>query len=188
MVLQQLLFAVAVVCFAVTINSSFDVMIYADNAGERILFSRFSKERDIISKNWYYSYRAAGFEYAACFMPLFFFIQSWYVARAVIGEMVLLLVLIFSAVFMCRGIGMRQRVLLIADLVYVTISAGYYQFVIERSYVFLLLQTMFATLRMMFRLNCRRQRRERWYNRERIRLDKKQIVFWLISTLLAILL
>ena len=52
----------------------------------------------------------------------------------VIGEMVLLLILIFRAVFMCRAIEMSQEAVLIADLVYVTISEVHYQFVIERSY------------------------------------------------------
>ena len=180
-----LLLAAAVVCFAVTLKGTFYYRINADDAGELILSSLLSKEHGIVSKNWYYSTELRVLNTQLVFAPLFFFIQNWHVVR-VIGAMVLLLILILSAVFMCCGLGMRQGALMIAALMCMPISTEYYQFVIERSYYIPHIATMFATLGMMFRLCRERQRREMRYHCKRIGLDLKQIVFCLLSSLLAL--
>ena len=161
---------VLIAYFALTVKRTFAYRINADDASELILSSLLSQEHHIITQDWYYSTELRFLNTQLVFAPLFFITNNWHVVR-VAGAGILVLILACSAIYMCRGMGLRQGAVLIAILMCVPVSAEYYQYVIERSYYIPHIATILLTIGMMFRLNRKELCTERTDQHEQTQLN-----------------
>lgn len=101
----------------------------SDDSAEMILAELLSREGGILSKNWYYSTELRVFNTQLVMAPLFCRFSDWHVVRTV-GTGVLLVILLFSYLFLCRSLNLGKKLIYLAPLIVWPFSREYIHFVL----------------------------------------------------------
>lgn len=89
---------------SISINSILD----DDMSAELILSELLSRERKIMSKNWFYSTELRVFNMQLIFTPLFWLFKSWHLVR-IVGTTVLIVCLLLSFLYVYKQLGLDLK-------------------------------------------------------------------------------
>ena len=112
------------VLFGILLMAEIALMVYmtwqygaqwldSDDSAEMILAELLSREGGILSKNWYYSTELRVLNTQLVMAPLFCLFSDWRVVRTV-GTGVLLVILLFSYLFLCRSVKLGKTLIYFA--------------------------------------------------------------------------
>ena len=117
----------------------------SDDSAEMILAELLSREGGLLSKNWYYSTELRVFNTQLVMAPLFCLFSDWHVVRTV-GTGVLLVIFLFSYLFLCRSLNLGKKLIYLAPLVVWPFSREYVHFVLYGFFYIPHLVIMFLSL------------------------------------------
>lgn len=144
------------VLFGILLMAEIALMVYmtwqygaqwldSDDSAEMILAELLSREGGILSKNWYYSTELRVLNTQLVMAPLFCLFSDWRVVRAV-GTGILLVILLFSYLFLCRSVKLGKTLVYFAPLLVWPFSWVYLDFVLYGLYYIPHLAIIFISL------------------------------------------
>ncbi len=117
----------------------------SDDSAEMILSELLSRTGGILTKNWFYSTEIRVLNTQLVMSVLFRFIDDWHVVRTA-GTAILLTILVFSYIFLCRSTRLGNTLIYFSPLIVWPFSETYYDFVLYGLYYIPHLSIIFVTL------------------------------------------
>ena len=136
-----LLFLLSVFLF---LHRNFNIMLDSDMSSELILSKLLNSEKNILSKNWYYSTELRVLNTQLVFAPLFSIFNGWHKVR-LFGTAILVLILLFSFLYFCKQAQIKYSTYLSLLIVGFT-SSSYFLYVIKGAYYIPHLSITFISL------------------------------------------